>query len=132
MKPFAWQTTVSMAYRLRLHIGDFTWSEISGRIEAGTVMVNEVVYTHALAQTPWGGVKQSGYGEHMVSLGLLELVTPQHVHVNASPAVADVWWFRYSRLAEIFSRSRQTFTSGSLLQGSLLLPQMLKRLFERR
>src|SRR5258706_5563093 len=35
---------------------------IAERIEAGTVMVNEVVYTHGLAPTPWGGVKQSGFG----------------------------------------------------------------------
>ena len=26
-------------------------------------MVNEVVYTHGIAQTPWGGVKDSGYGK---------------------------------------------------------------------
>ena len=32
---------------------------IAEQIDAGTVMVNEVVYTHAVAQTPWGGVKQS-------------------------------------------------------------------------
>ena len=35
---------------------------LAERIEAGTVMVNEVVYTHGIAQTPWGGVKDSGYG----------------------------------------------------------------------
>ncbi len=30
---------------------------LAARIEAGTVMVNEVLYTHGIAQTPWGGVK---------------------------------------------------------------------------
>ena len=55
---------------------------LAEQIEAGTVMVNEVVYTHGIAQTPWGGVKQSGYGRTHGRLGLLELVTPQHVHVN--------------------------------------------------
>ena len=43
--------------------GDFDRGKrIAEQIDAGTVMVNEVVYTHAVAQTPWGGVKQSGYG----------------------------------------------------------------------
>ena len=42
-------------------------------------MVNEVLYTHGIAQTPWGGVKQSGLGRTHGRLGLLELVTPQHV-----------------------------------------------------
>jgi len=35
---------------------------IAKLIHAGTVMVNEVVYTHGIAQTPWGGIKESGYG----------------------------------------------------------------------
>ena len=35
---------------------------LAERLEAGTVMVNEVLYTHGIAQTPWGGVKQSGLG----------------------------------------------------------------------
>ena len=52
------------------------------RIEAGTVMVNEVLYTHGVAQTPWGGVKDSGYGRTHGRMGLLELVIPQHIHVN--------------------------------------------------
>ena len=107
--------------------------QLAEQIEAGTVMVNEVVYTHALAQTPWGGVKQSGYGRTHGQLGLLELVIPQHVHINAFPAVPDVWWFRYSPTAgNLFRGLAKRFTTGSLVQGSLLLPQMLKRLFERR
>jgi acyl-CoA reductase-like NAD-dependent aldehyde dehydrogenase len=105
---------------------------LAERIDAGTVMVNEVVYTHALAQTPWGGVKQSGYGRTHGRLGLLEMVTPQHIHVNRVPWMADVWWFKYSRLAaELFRGLGKNFTSGSLLKASLLLPQMLKRIFER-
>jgi acyl-CoA reductase-like NAD-dependent aldehyde dehydrogenase len=107
--------------------------KLAEQIEAGTVMVNEVVYTHALAQTPWGGVKQSGYGRTHGHLGLLELVTPQHVHVNSFPKIPDVWWFRYSATArQLFRDLAKRFTSGSLVQGSLVLPQMLKRLFERR
>ena len=61
---------------------------IAEQLDAGTVMVNEVVYTHAVAQTPWGGVKQSGYGRTNGSLGLLELVSAQHIHVNAMPGLA--------------------------------------------
>ena len=38
---------------------------LAEQIEAGTVMVNEVVYTHGVAQTPWGGVKQSGFGRDL-------------------------------------------------------------------
>jgi succinate-semialdehyde dehydrogenase/glutarate-semialdehyde dehydrogenase len=106
---------------------------LAERIDAGTVMINEVVYTHAVAQTPWGGVKQSGYGRTHGRLGLLELVTPQHVHVNSVPWVPDVWWFRYTKQAgELFRGFARRFTTGSVLNSSLLLPQIIRRLFERR
>src|SRR6185436_6144772 len=72
---------------------------VAEQIDAGTVMINEVVYTHAVAQTPWGGVKQSGYGRTHGRLGLLQLVSAQHIHSNAVPVVPDVWWFPYTRQA---------------------------------
>lgn len=99
------------------------------QIEAGTVMVNEVVYTHAIAQTPWGGVKQSGYGRTHGRMGLLEMVSPRHIHVNRVPWVADVWWFRYSRqAANLFRGLARRFTTGSILDAAPLLPAIIKRL----
>ena len=104
---------------------------LAERIDAGTVMVNEVVYTHAIAQTPWGGVKQSGYGRTHGRLGLLELVTPQHIHTNRVPWLPDVWWFRYSaQAANLFRGLARRFTTGSVLNSSLLLPKILRRWFE--
>ncbi|MEP6568856.1 MAG: aldehyde dehydrogenase family protein [Acidobacteriota bacterium] len=106
---------------------------IAQRIEAGTVMVNEVVYTHGIAQTPWGGVKQSGYGTTHGRMGLLELVHPQHIHVNRLSFLPDLWWFRYSpRAGKLFGGLASNFTTGSLLKTSLLLPQMMRRLFGSR
>src|SRR5689334_22226499 len=104
---------------------------LAERIDAGTVMVNEVVYTHAIAQTPWGGVKQSGYGRTHGRLELLELVTPQHIHPNRVPWLRDVWWFRYSaQAANLFRGLARRFTTGSVLNSSLLLPKILRRWFE--
>jgi acyl-CoA reductase-like NAD-dependent aldehyde dehydrogenase len=106
---------------------------IAEQIEAGTVMVNEVLYTHGIAQTPWGGVKESGYGRTHGRLGLLELVTPQHIHLNRVSFLADLWWFRYDlKAGRLFRGLAKRFTTGSILQTSLLLPQMLRRLFQRR
>jgi len=102
-------------------------------IHAGTVMVNEAVYTHGIAQTPWGGIKDSGYGRTHGRMGLLELVNAQHIHVNRVSFLPDLWWFRYSpRGARLFNGLAQRFTTGSILQTSLLLPQIVRRLFERR
>ena len=106
---------------------------LAERIDAGTVMINEVVYTHAVPQTPWGGVKQSGYGRTHGRLGLLELVTHQHIHAYGMPAVPDVWWFPYTKRAgDLFRDFARRFTTGSILNSSLLLPKIVRRLFERR
>lgn len=106
---------------------------LAERIEAGTVMVNEVVYTHGIAQTPWGGVKDSGYGRTHGRMGLLELVHAQHIHVNRISFLPDLWWFRYNPSAsKLFGGLARHFTTGSLVTTSRLMPQMLRRLFGSR
>lgn len=107
--------------------------QIAELIHAGTVMVNEVVYTHGITQTPWGGIKESGYGRTHGRMGLLELVSPQHIHVNRMSFLPDLWWFRYSpKAAKLFGGLAKNFTTGSILKTSRLLPQMVSRLFGRR
>jgi len=102
-------------------------------IEAGTVMVNEVLYTHGIAQTPWGGIKDSGYGRTHGRMGLLELVSPRHIHVNRISGFPDLWWFRYDPAAQrLFQGLATYFTTGSIIRTARLLPQMIRRLFGRR
>jgi len=102
--------------------------QLARQIDAGTVMINEVLYTHAIAQTPWGGTKQSGLGRTHGESGLLELVRAQHVHVNRLPFLPDLWWFNYDEGAgELFRGFARKFASGSLVQASLLLPRMIRR-----
>jgi len=106
--------------------------QIAARIDAGTVMVNEVLYSHGIAQAPWGGVKQSGLGRTHGRAGLLELVNAQHIHVNRLPFIPDLWWFNYSEDAgQLFRGFARRFSSGSLFQTALLLPQMIRRWRER-
>jgi succinate-semialdehyde dehydrogenase/glutarate-semialdehyde dehydrogenase len=107
--------------------------QVAELVQAGTVMVNEVLYTHGIAQTPWGGMKQSGLGRTHGLLGLLELVAPQHIHVNRIARLRDFWWFNYTPGAgRLFRGFAKRFATGNIMQTSLLLPQMIRRLFERR
>jgi succinate-semialdehyde dehydrogenase/glutarate-semialdehyde dehydrogenase len=106
---------------------------LAERIDAGTVMINEVFYTHGIAQTPWGGVKQSGLGRTHGRAGLLELVHAQHIHLNRLPFVPDLWWFPYNTQAgQLFRGFARRFASGSILQTLFLLPQMIRRWRERQ
>ncbi|GAC1397203.1 MAG: aldehyde dehydrogenase family protein [Pyrinomonadaceae bacterium] len=107
-------------------------SGIARRIEAGTVTINEHLYTHGIAQTPWGGVKQSGMGRTHGRSGLLEMVTPQHIHINRVTRIPDVWWFNYTPNAtRLFRALAGHFTTGRLLDTFALAPAFLRRLFER-
>jgi len=73
-------------------------------------------------------MKQSGLGRTHGQAGLMELVRPQHVHVNRLQFIPDLWWFNYDAEAgQLFRGIARKFTSGSLLRASLLLPQMIRR-----
>lgn len=104
---------------------------VAAKILAGTVMINEVLYTHGIAQTPWGGFKDSGYGRTHGEEGLRELTATQHVHVNRFLFTPDIWWFRYSESGlETFKSMARTFASGSLIRTIGFVPRLLKRIRE--
>ncbi|MGQ0542853.1 MAG: aldehyde dehydrogenase family protein [Blastocatellia bacterium] len=104
---------------------------VAEQIEAGTVCINEVLYTHGIGQTPWGGFKNSGRGRTHGREGLMELVQPQHIHVNRIALLPDAWWMPYSATAvETFRKMTRTFASGSLTKTAMLLPQLAKRIKE--
>ncbi|MBN2157265.1 MAG: aldehyde dehydrogenase [Candidatus Lokiarchaeota archaeon] len=68
--------------------------EMGKNLDTGTVMINEVVYTFALAQTPWGGPKSSGIGRTHGKFGFLEVLEPLHVHIDKYKE-PDLWWMPY-------------------------------------
>ncbi len=106
---------------------------IAEQIEAGSVCVNEHLYTHGIGQTPWGGFKNSGRGRTHGLEGLLELVQPQHIHANRITLLPDAWWMPYSPTAlETFRGFATKFATGSLLKTATLLPQLWKRIKELR
>ncbi|MBC7899865.1 MAG: aldehyde dehydrogenase family protein, partial [Saprospiraceae bacterium] len=106
---------------------------VAEKVEAGTVCVNEVLYTHGIGQTPWGGFKNSGRGRTHGVEGLMELVQPQHIHVNRFLFAPNAWWMPYGTTAiETFRGFAKYFASGSLFQTAKLAPQLLKRIKELR
>ena len=114
--------------------GDLTKGQrVAEQIEAGSVCVNEVLYTHGIGQTPWGGFKNSGRGRTHGEAGLMELVQAQHVHVNRVAILPNAWWMPYSSTAvETFRGFAKYFATGSLIQTAKLAPQLLRRLAEMR
>ena len=63
----------------------------------------------------------------------MELVQPQHIHVNKVALVPDAWWMPYSANAvQTFRGFATKFASGSLLKTTALMPQLWKRITELR
>jgi len=69
---------------------------LAERLEAGTVMVNDVLLTYGLPETPWGGVKQSGIGHTHSDRGLKDLCQARHVNYDRLAMKRELWWYPYS------------------------------------
>jgi len=70
--------------------------EIARQLEAGTIIINDVIYTHGAAETPWFGVKESGLGITHSKHGLREFVRMKHINWDIMPMKTNLWWFPYS------------------------------------
>ena len=68
---------------------------IAERIEAGTVMINDVLNTYGCPETPWGGIKQSGIGRTHSVHGLRDLCQTRHVNHDRITTPRELWWYPY-------------------------------------
>lgn len=102
--------------------------KIANRLQVGTVVVNDCLYTHAIPETPWGGRKGSGFGRTHGALGLLEMVQPFHMHVNPVRNRHDVWWYPYDQSLYLVFKKFARELSGSWFQKILNIPLLLKTL----
>lgn len=98
---------------------------IAERIQAGSVLVNDVLTNHACPETPFGGVKQSGFGRIHGDDALRDLSEIKHVMLDRlKPPSKDPLWFPYSRKTYQWSLRglRALFSGRGFLQriGELL------------
>jgi acyl-CoA reductase-like NAD-dependent aldehyde dehydrogenase len=79
---------------------------IAERIESGTVMVNDVLATHGMPETPWGGVKASGVGHTHGDDSLRHMCQQRHVNYDRLPTMArEPYWYPYGpSLYGVFKR----------------------------
>ncbi len=68
---------------------------MAARVQAGTVMLNDMISCFGIAEAPHGGFKQSGIGRTHGELGLEEMVRVKYVDVDLMPRMKKVWWFGY-------------------------------------
>ena len=68
---------------------------IAVRLQAGTVMVNDVISCYGISEAPHGGVKASGLGRTHGRFGLEEMVWVKYVDSDLLPRMRKVWWYGY-------------------------------------
>jgi len=70
---------------------------LARRIQAGTVMVNDVVSCFGISEAPHGGVKASGIGRSHGRFGLEEMVRIKYLDSDRLPGMEKVWWYGYGK-----------------------------------
>jgi acyl-CoA reductase-like NAD-dependent aldehyde dehydrogenase len=91
---------------------------VAEQVEAGTVMINDVLGTHAMPETPWGGVKASGVGYTHGDDALRKVCEQRHVNYGLLPAMkTELYWFPYGpKLYARFKAGMGVLFGGSLAQ----------------
>jgi succinate-semialdehyde dehydrogenase/glutarate-semialdehyde dehydrogenase len=70
---------------------------LARRIQAGTVMVNDVISCFGISEAPHGGLKSSGIGRTHGRFGLEEMVRVKYLDVDRMPGMKKVWWYGYGK-----------------------------------
>ena len=70
--------------------------KVARRLQAGTVVINDVLMTYGMPETPWGGPKASGVGRVHGDEGLRHLCEQVHINYPVLPFGLPVA-FPYSR-----------------------------------
>ena len=68
---------------------------IASRLQAGMVMVDDVLINFGIPELPYGGVKQSGFGRMMGDEGLLEFAQVKAVADTRLALKRELFWFPY-------------------------------------
>lgn len=71
---------------------------LARQIQVGAVTINDHLMSHGLAETPWGGVKQSGIGRTHGGIGFDEMTQPQVIVHDILPFVRqNIWWHPHGK-----------------------------------
>ena len=73
-------------------------------LHAGTVTINDHLFSFGEPTATWGGVKKSGVGRSHSAFGLHELVNVKHVSVDLGNAPAMPWWYPYDSAFHAFTK----------------------------
>jgi acyl-CoA reductase-like NAD-dependent aldehyde dehydrogenase len=92
---------------------------LAERVAAGSVLVNDVLTNGGTPDTPFGGIKASGFGRVMGEESLREMCQVKHISVDrVAMGSKDPLWYPYTAKSYGWFRKglRALFSGGGLLQ----------------
>jgi succinate-semialdehyde dehydrogenase/glutarate-semialdehyde dehydrogenase len=109
---------------------------LAGRLQVGAVTINDHLMSHGLAESPWGGFRESGIGRSHGEEGLLEMTQPRAlVDDILGVATKNIWWHPYSAKVYAGLRGALDFLHAAGLRRRLAglrrLLAILGRYFEK-
>ncbi len=101
--------------------------EIARELQVGSVMINEVLFSAGLPETPWGGMKDSGFGRKHSEDGLFEFTYPKHINRPRFGFLTfkSWWWFPYSEYQSQFFKSWAKMYQGGVFEKIFNFPHFL-------
>lgn len=132
------EQAVALANDSNLGLTGSVWSrdrkraeQLGRKVRAGVIMVNDHLMSHGLAETPWGGFKESGIGRTHGEIGFDEMTQPQCVVHDYMPAVKkNMWWHPHGKGVYDGVKGIIDLLSGPLGQRAEGLTELVK-LFPR-
>lgn len=120
------EEAVSLANRSHLGLNAYVFTKdrakgrrIAEQIEAGSVLVNDVLINYAAAEAPFGGTKESGFGRIHGEDALRDMAERRHVNEGrVNMPSRDPLWFPYEPGAYrwLLRGARALFGGGSIVK----------------
>ena len=66
--------------------------KIANRLEAGVVTINNHLFTHGMANLPWGGFKESSLGRTHGEIGIQSMTETRVIVTDYLPKALQLYW----------------------------------------
>jgi succinate-semialdehyde dehydrogenase/glutarate-semialdehyde dehydrogenase len=138
------EEAITLANDSEFGLGASVWTldrakgeRIARRIQAGSVWINDHMYSHGACQCSWGGVKHSGLGRSHSKFGFYECVNVKHVAWDPS-RTRNFWWYPYDQslgtglhAAAQLLYGRDEDKREALKRGAAPLARLGRKMFRR-
>jgi acyl-CoA reductase-like NAD-dependent aldehyde dehydrogenase len=105
---------------------------VAGKIEAGAVMINDLLSGFAVSGAPHGGLKLSGIGRTHGRLGMRELLRPVYIDTDLAPKMKKLWWYPYAGNFDAMSAFVDVIHGGRLRRRLAAAMRSLSLFFHGR